>query len=279
MNTSRWVLLFFWSFVIVLCPSSLHSQAWGEELGARIAGMNNTSVALPDFWNLHNNPAGIACLSVPAIGINYASRFSLKELSTKSLAMVYPVQKSVLGVTVDYFGYALYHEVKAGLVYSRKLGKRLSVGTQLDYLSVAFGEGYANRHRFTFGLGVQYAVTDELRLGASVYNPVGIRYDTLQSLVIPAVFRAGLAYSFSDQLLTTAELEKSSLLGYWNVRAGVEFRPNERFAFRAGTGFYREVFSFGMGYAWKNLKFDIASTVHQQLGLTSQFSILYTFRK
>lgn len=279
MNSTRWVILFASLFVFVLCPLSAQSQAWSNALGARIAGMNNTSVALHDFWSLHNNPAGMAYLNFPVVAINYASRFSMKELSTKTLAVAYPVQKSVVALDMNYFGYALYHEMKVGLAYGRRLGKYFSAGIQLDYLSVAFGEHYGSRSKVTFGLGVQSEVLENLTLGAYVYNPLGIRYDTLQSLTIPFVFRTGIAYSFSDRLLTTFETEKNSLLDYWNVRAGVEYIFNKNLAVRMGTGLHQEVFSFGLGYNWKNLTFDLASTVHQQLGLTTQISILYTFRK
>lgn len=279
MNSTRWVILYLWMFVLVHCPASVHAQAWGETLGARSTGMNNTSVALRDFWSLHNNPAGISDLHFPAVGINYASRFSMKELSTKTMAVIYPVQKSVLALDLNYFGYALYHEMKVGLAYGRRLGRRISAGIQLDYLSVVFGEQYGSHTKITFGVGVQYEASDDLTMGAYVYNPLNIRYDTLQSLSVPFVFKTGIAYSFSDQLLTTVEIEKNSLLNYWNVSAGAEYLLKKHFAVRVGTGLHQEVFSFGLGYQWKNLTVDLASTVHQQLGLTTQFSIFYTFRK
>lgn len=273
---SYFKVLFLTLFLV--CPLWINAQAWGDILGARMAGMNNTSVALQDLWNASANPAGIIGLKVPMVGINYSSKFSLKELSTKSIAGLYPVQWGVWAVNMNYFGSALYHETKASLVYARKLNKKLSAGVHLDYLTIAFGEGYGASSRMTFGVGIQYSISKDLTLGAYVYNPIGIRHDTLQSFTIPFLFRTGLAYAFSDLLLTTVETEYNSLLSFWNVRAGIEYHPNQRFAFRTGVGLRQEVFSFGMGYHWKQFAFDVASTLHQQLGMSPQFSVIYNFR-
>ncbi|MBN2638489.1 MAG: hypothetical protein JXR65_05320 [Bacteroidales bacterium] len=258
---------------------SASGQAWVDVQGARLSGMNYTSVAIQDFWNINSNPAGIAYLEKPGLGLNYSNRFSMKEMSTKSLAILWPVQWGVLAANVNYFGNSLYHETKAELVYARKLWSNFTAGIQLDYLNVAFGEGYGKNGRVTFGIGVQYVVLKDLTLGVYVYNPLDIRYDTLQSLDIPFLFRAGLAYNFSDQVLASLETERNIFLSYWNLRAGFEYKPDNHFAFRTGVGLYQETFSFGAGYKWRNFNFDIGSTFHQQLGLSSQFSVIYTFQQ
>ena len=270
----------FWLtvFLIMILISEVQAQAWGETLGARSSGMNHCSVALTGFWNVRNNPAGIADFNTVSLGLNYADRFSMQQLSTQSLAAVIPVGWGVIAVDFNYYGYALYHEMSGGLVYARRLSKRLRAGIQLDYLHVAFGEGYGSSGRMTFGVGVQYDVSKNLTFGAYVYNPVSLEQDTLQNITVPFIFRTGLGYAFSEKLLTTVETEKNALLDYWNVRAGVEYRPDEKFAFRMGTGTHQEVFSFGMGYRWRNLMLDVSSTVHQQLGLSPQFSVIYSFQ-
>lgn len=265
--------------IFLFLPSLSKAQAWGDVIGARFAGMNNASVALQGLWNVHSNPAGITQLNEPMAGINYNSRFMMNDLSTKSIALLYPVQWGKLAINMNYFGSALYHETKAGLVYARKLSKNLSAGIDLEYLSVTFGEGYGTSNKMTFGFGIQYAFSKVLTLGAYVFNPFGIRQDSMQSIAVPFLYRTGLAYTFSDKLLTSLETEYNSMLLNWNIKAGIEFKANRHFAFRTGVGLRQQVFSFGMGYRWKKFSFNVASTLHQQLGLSSQFSVTYTFRK
>lgn len=260
--------------VIVFYFSVSQAQTWGDIVGARSVGMGECSVALEDFWSLNNNPAGIADFKNLQTGINYSNRFLMKELSTKSIAGLFPVYHGVMAVSMQYYGYSMYREMTTSLVYGIRLTQKIVTGVQLQYINVAYGEGYGSRNHLTFGIGLQYNLTENMNLGVYIYNPVKERL----GIDVPFIFKMGMAYSFSKQLLTTLETEKNSFLPIWNLRAGIDYKPNKSFSFQTGLELVKEVFSFGFGYRWKNCMIHLSSLVNEQIGLSPQISVIYTYQ-
>ena len=266
-------------FTIVLALLSLYCRA-GDELlptGARQAGMGRVSVAITDFWNCQNNQAGIALMDKISAGVYYESRFALNQLSTKSAAVVVPTGIGVLGATFNYFGYNLYNETKVGLVYARSFGRYLRMGIQLDYLQTSLGENYGTKGSITFELGVQSDVTNQLTLGAWVFNPIQVRLADYADERIPAVFRFGLAWHFSDHFFATVEAEKNTTFRPIIIRGGLEYGLKDRFFFRTGFSSGQEIFSMGFGFQFKILRFDISTVMHQSLGFSPQASLIFQF--
>jgi len=245
--------------------------------GARQAGLNHCSVALSDFWSIQNNQAGMALIKNLSVGVAYESRYLVSQMGTANLALVYPLKFGNMGVSMSYFGYALYHEMKMGLAYARSFGPHLRAGVQLDYLQTGLGDIYGSRSNVTFELGVQSDVTEHLTFGAYVYNPVRVKFSDYAREKIPAVFRFGFAYHFSDKLLTTAEVEKNTDYQSLILRGGIEYRYKKQFFFRVGFGTSRDIFSFGFGWHKKHMQFDIGTTMHQTLGFSPQTSLVFAF--
>lgn len=262
---------------LLLIPVTLLAGGTIFPLGARSAGMCRSSVALPGFWNILNNQAGLATLEKPTAGISYESKFSLSQLSNKTIAFAYPTNAGVLGADVNYFGYSKYNEIKAGLNYARAFGKYIRIGLQLDYLQTTIGDGYGSKSNVTFELGVQSDITDEITLGAYVFNPIRVKLSDYADERVPAVFRFGLAWHFSESFFATAEAEKNSFYPAVVIRGGLEYNLKKKFIFRTGFSSGEEVFAFGFGLHIKGISFDISAIMHQTLGFTPQASLFYSF--
>jgi hypothetical protein len=262
---------------ILLLPSTLFAGGNLFPLGARNAGMCRSSVALTGFWNILNNPAGLATLENPTAGISYESKFNLQQLSNKTAAFAYPTGAGVLGVDFNYFGYRQYNEIKAGLVYARAFGSYLRMGLQLDYLQTTLGDGYGSKRNVTFELGIQSDITKEITLGAYLYNPIRVKLSDYADERIPAIFRFGMTWHFSKSFLATTEAEKSSFYPRVIIRGGLEYNLKKKFYMRTGFSSGEEVFAFGFGIYLKGLNVDIAAIMHQTLGFSPQASLTYTF--
>jgi len=268
-------IFLFWMFCF--STSGTYADGLWHSIGARQAGMNGASVAIHDFWNIQNNQAGMADIRTPSFGMAYESRFSINALSLRSLAFIMPVKWGVTGLSINYFGYSLYHEMKIGLAYARSFGPNFRFGLQLDYLQTAFGEGYGKFQNLTFEMGVQADLTPDLCVGAWVFNPLSVKLASYQTQHFPVVVRLGLAYSFSDDLLVTIESEKNTDFNALILRAGMEYVLKKRFFFRIGIGNQQEIFSMGFGIHWKHLQLDLAARMHASLGFSPQTSLVYTF--
>ena len=257
-------------------PSALGAGLWGTT-GGRQAGLNHCSVALSDFWSIQNNQAGMALVRKFSAGVAYENKFLIPHTGAGNIAVIYPYKFGNIGLSMSYFGYSLYQEMKIGLAYARSFGPRLRIGIQLDYLQTALGNGYGSRKNFTFELGLQSDISKQLTLGIYVFNPVPVKLADYANEKIPAIFRFGLAYHFSDKLLATAEAEKNTTCQPVILRAGVEYTFKKQFFFRMGFGTSGDVLSFGFGWHKNHFQFDIGSTMHQSLGFSPQSSLVLSF--
>jgi hypothetical protein len=244
--------------------------------GGRSAGMGSASVALSDFWAVHNNQAGLAGFTDIAAGAYFENRFMMKELSRKVVAVAMPSRSGVFGLSFDNFGSSLYSENKVGLAFGRSFGSNFSAGIQLDYLNTHLSEGYGNHSVFTFEAGVLAHINKNLTLAAHIFNPLNVKLSTKTDERIPSIIRLGAAYNFSDKLILTGEAEKN-IDQKMQIKSGVEYRVVEQALVRAGITTNPMTYTFGCGLDLKKLKVDISSTVHHVLGYSPQVSVCYYF--
>lgn len=246
-------------------------------LGARSAGMGRVSVAMKGFWGIQNNQAAIALMDKYAVGIYYESRFGLNELSTKSAAIIAPLNFGVLGFSFNHYGYSNYNEMKIGLAYARSFAKYFRIGLQLDYLSTNIGDNYGKKNNVTFEIGIQSDITENITIGAYSFNPIMIKLSDYNKEKLASIFRLGMAYKFDDWLLASFEVEKSSNINPVLLRLGLEYNLKSKFFFRAGIASRYEIFTFGFGMKFKYFNFDIAAAMHESLGFSPQSSIIINF--
>ena len=264
---------------VLLLLHGIHLFAGGEfpVIGSRQAGMGRTSVALTGFWNIQNNQAGIALIDKFGVGIYYESQFSLNQLSTKSAAFLAPTKFGVIGLTFNYFGYSLYNDMKIGLVYARSFGQYLRVGLQLDYIQTTLGDGYGTQNNVTFEIGLQSDITEQLTLGAWVYNPIQVSIADYDDEKIPAIFRFGIAWTITKGFIATIEAEKNTNIQAVLIKGGLEYGIKEKFFFRGGFSTQEEIFSMGFGFRVKVVRFDISAIMHESLGFSPQASLIFQF--
>lgn len=257
--------------------------------GGRSAGIGNASVTLGDFWAIQNNQAGIANFNKLAVGFAYENKFLINTLGLKTGAFILPTNYGNFGLIYQQFGYGAYNRSKVGLSYARKLGENFSAGLQLDYLITKIGEDYGSKNNVTFELGILANLTPDLVLGAHVFNPINAKLEDEFDERIPAIYKLGLAYSLTDELLFAIETEKN--MDYKPlVRGGVEYMITKQAIVRLGyssvpakTG--SEKFSissemtFGFGLDLQRFVIDFAASWHQTLGWSPNVSLIFNFNK
>lgn len=257
--------------------------------GGRSSALGSSSVALNDFWSVHLNPAGLADYNHLSFGAGFENRFLLSELNHRAIALILPVKPGVFAINYNRFGYDAYNETRAGLAFGKKFGDRIAAGVQFDYLRKEVGENYGNRSLFTFDVGLRSKITDKVILGVHAFNPVSVKLEKAFGERIPAIYRFGISWHFSDEIMVTAETEKS---GHYKllVRGGIEYKPAEKAAVRIGystipsvtgaDGFaIASLYSFGFGLNLNKLTIDLAASVHQVLGWSPTVSLVYNFKK
>jgi hypothetical protein len=250
----------------------------GERIpaGGRSMAMGGTSVSVADPWSVCNNQAGTAWASGASTGISFENRFLLKELMFEQAGFILPVKAGTFGILASRFGDSQFNELKAGISFARKVGKHFSVGVQLDYLRVHVAGDYGNKSLVSCELGLLYVAGDHLGVGVQLLNPVPVKITMQPVELLPSTLCIGLSYLFSDDFLTTAEVEKD-LENPPSFRCGAEYHVARPAWIRIGLATSPVLFTFGFGLDIGKFRIDMASGYHQALGFSPSGSITYSF--
>ncbi|MGY6562693.1 MAG: hypothetical protein ACXITV_11360 [Luteibaculaceae bacterium] len=262
----------------MLFSYSLALQAGNDVLpvGARSAGLGHASVSLSDVWSAHHNQAGLAFVDQATAGIYFENRFLVRELSLGAGAFALPTKSGTFGVSFQSFGYSFYNQSRVGLGYGLKLSDRFAVGVQLNYHQTVIGEGYGSASTVTAEVGLLYQLSEDLTLGAHIFNPNRSRFADFNDERLPSRIRVGLQYAFSDKLLSVLEVEQD--IDFTPVlKGGIEYLLNDILFLRVGFNGNPTTTTFGAGLKFDSFQFDLGMSYHFVLGYSPQVSLLYAF--
>lgn len=266
-------------FLFLLCFYLLFCFATTAQItaGGRAAGMAGATVALSDVWSAFHNQAGLAQIKKFNGGIYNETPFLMNELSTRGLAAAIPVSGGVFGLSLNYYGFDLYNEKRAGLAFAKAFSEKISAGIQIDYLGTSISEGYGSKSNFTFEAGARIEILTALFLGVHIYNPIRTKLADDFNEKLPAILKAGLAYHPSDKVVVSVESEKNS--DAKNViKAGVEYHIVKMLYLRSGVASNPSKICFGFGLDFESFKFDFAASHHQDLGYSPNVSLTYLMK-
>lgn len=264
--------------ILFLCFTT--SFAWAQNtlqsVGGRSAAMGRTGVANSDFWSVNNNQAGLGFMEKSGVGFYYHNLYLVNDLNYNQLSAVLKTYRGGFGVNVSYFGYGQYNEKKIGLAYGMQLGKRFSVGAQLDYLNTYIAQNYGSKGVVTFEVGVMAKITDDVTMGAHVFNPISAKLAEYDDERIPTLLSLGLNWDLSNDF--TAAVEAQSDMDHPLIlKAGLEYNIMDLLYVRIGLSNNPNVFTFGAGLYYKGFRLDFSSSMHQVLGYSPQMSAQYLF--
>jgi hypothetical protein len=268
-------------FVILflMAVSGLRAQSYYSVTGSGHIAAGGTGVASPDLWSANNNQAAMAFYGASfGAGFYYQNSFMLKETSLNNGALMYSTPSGTFGLTINAFGYSNFNTKKIGLGYAKKLASRFSAGVQLDYINIFVGGNYGSRNLFTFELGLYAEATENISIGAHVFNPVRVKVADYNDERLPLVFNLGMLWKASKNFSLTAEAE-SDIDNKTIFKAGLEYKIIDMLYARLGVSNNPNIFSFGAGLHLGNFRLDFSSTMHQMLGYSPQVSVVYEFDK
>lgn len=241
--------------------------------GARSLALSNAFISVSDTWSTFHNQAGLAGLENYTAGVFYESRFMVKELSHAAGTLIIPVKAGTFGFSFSQFGKGTYKEHKLGLTFAKKLTQKLSAGIQLDYFSMQLPENENASGFTTFEAGVIYELTEELVLGAHIFNPFSYGFELTGGMQkMPAVYRVGSHYRFPKMVMLIFEAEKNTEKPL-QIKSGLEFLPVKNLSLRFGVSGKPVSYSSGIGFTTGKITTDIGFSYHGNLGLTPSVSI------
>ena len=266
----------FFTPILFLGVLNAYPQSGHYILGARSAGMGQTSVANRDTWSLLNNPAGLSDLHSSTAVFTYQMRYALSGLNTLSAGYVKPFSFANLGISMYRFGDQIFSEQKLALSGASQVGF-VSLGTTINYLQFRF-EGFGAKQLISLDFGGTVSLGDDIVFGAHVTNINQAKISQFENEDLPTIMRVGISYSLIEALIFNLELEKD-LDFPEKFKAGIEYRFYKEFYAR--TGFHAPPFipSFGLGFKSGRIDVDYAFSAESNLGDIHQASVSYQFAK
>lgn len=269
---NRIITFFLLSFFV---STGCFAFDFASSIGAKSAGVSGASVAMKDIWAGYNNQAGIAEIDQITIAAYNESRFNV-NLGSKSLAVAVPTETGNFGIVFNNFGGLGASLQKYGLAYGKLLYPNFSVGIGLDYYNITLTPEYGSDGTFTFELGFISSPVSNLSIGAHIFNPIKVKYQSQQEDALPAILRTGLNYYIVEPVSLLLEIEKN-LDDQPNIKAGIDYHFHENMFIRFGGASNPYQYSFGFGVDVFNIQTDIAFNYIDPIGSISHISLSYSF--
>ncbi len=250
------------------------SQVLFKEAGARSSALGYTGVCTSNLWAQFNNQAGLANVRTIQCGISYTSRYQLKELGTKSIAIVAPIYNSCIGVSLSKTGDHIFNQTNLGLSIAKKLSGKLGLGIGFNYFSLNQSQNLGSVNKINFEGGLILDINRQLSLGLHMYNPK-LKQNNQYTFKLPEIYKFGISYKINASLISYAEVKYHSDYNS-SIHFGIEY-INKYFIVRTGYSSNPDKLSFGLGILYKKISLNISNTLHNTLGHTPQLTLVYKF--
>lgn len=239
---------------------------------ARYPGLGAYSYHFMDVFSAAANQAALARLPHASGGIYAERRFMQEKLNSYQVMIGLPAGRSGWGIAAQYFGSGDFNESLAGVAYGLQLG-RVDLGVQFDYAMMR-AAGYGSDGAVIVEVGTLWHITDQVHAGVHVFNPYGGKFGKQRQEKMAWVYKTGLGYEVSKQVLISAEVIKEEDKDV-NVVAGFQYTLDNRFFVRLGIATATTSPWIGAGWAWKQVRADITGSYHPQLGFTPGLLLLF----
>lgn len=262
--------------LLYIVTNSVFAQSLRYMLAQPYISLSAYSQQQNDPLSFTGNQAALAQSKNAGIGVFGERRFMLSETSVYTLAASLPTRLGNFGIQLNYAGYKNFNENKIGLAYARKLGKLVDIGVQFNYYSNRI-PSYGNASAINFEIGALLHLTDKLNAGIHIYNPVGGKLGKNGQEKLASAYKAGLGYDVSDKFFISSEIIKEEDKAV-NIIAGLQYQFAKQFFVKAGFISESTTGYAGAGIAWKNLRLDISSSYHPQLGFSPGILLIMNFK-
>jgi hypothetical protein len=209
-------------------------------------------------------------------GIASERRYMLQELTAHMLAASYGTQRAGVGVQVQMSGSGGYSESMAGLSYARLLGK-IILGVQFNYHRISVG-GYGSAGTASADVSLIWDLTEKLRAGIQVMNPVPIAFGADKSEKYPSAFKLGVGYDVSGDCHLFVAVSKLTT-GAADVNFGVHYSIRQKLFLRMMLHTDVKGPMVAAGWQLRFLRLFVTGSYHPELGFSPGLQLIFKQKK
>lgn len=266
--------------LLLFCNLFLYSSIFGQNIHEPIAtpylGLGAYSTNHIDPFSMKGNIAVLSVLTSPSISVYGENRFLLSETNFFSSIIVLPLEIGNLAVLADYFGYKNYNESQLGLAYGKSLSKNIHLALKFSYYNFYIPQ-YIKAATINSEIGLLFNINEKVSFGINLFNPVGGYFNKIKNDKIASIFKAGIGYEISGQVLFNAGIIKEEAQ-HFALDLGLQYNLNKQFFIRAGTRPNLLNSYAGAGLAWNNYRLDLNFNYNPYLGFSPGMMLIIHFK-
>ncbi|MBV4358171.1 PorV/PorQ family protein [Pinibacter aurantiacus] len=251
------------------------AQIVRSPLSNHYTGTVTYSKKFADAFSFSGNQAALGNLKNTTAGLYGEKRFGLKALGSYHEVISFPLKNAGVGMNMHYAGDEDFNETQAGLAYGILLAKNISIGTQVNFNHVRI-TGYGAASTVNFEVGTLFFLSSKVTMGLHIYNPVGGKFGKNNAEKFASIYKAGVGYDASENFFVSAEIAKEEDLPL-NVNAAMQYNFNKHFLVRGGVSSAIANYFLGVGISWSDMRLDVSSSYHQQLGFSPSLMMVFNF--
>lgn len=263
--------------VFLFIPLFSKSQGIRSPIAAHYLSPAAYSKNFSDGFSLVSNAGALARLNTFSAGVYGERRFMLAAASLYTAVITIPSTQGNFALQANYFGYKDYNESQLSIVYGKTIGEKVDIGAKFNYYNLSIAS-YGNAAAFNFELGAVIHITDELQSGVAIYNPLSSSLGKNSVERLASVYKAALGYDVSAAFFAGLEIIKEQDKDA-GISIGLQYKPIKQFFARTGVYTAGNSFYFGVGFLYHNMRLDITTSFHNQLGASPGILLLYQFSK
>jgi hypothetical protein len=198
------------------------------------------------------------------------------ELNQYVAAVHYGLENSGIGLQAHYAGFSAYNESMACLSYGRNLGK-ISLGLQFNYHKISIS-GYGSDATYSADIAVIWQLTDKLRAGIQVINPVPVFFGPGKSEQYSSMYKLGMGFEFSEKCFLAGEIIKETEKTV-NVVMAMQYQFSGKIYLKTGVNTDIGKPFAGVGWMVTDFRLDITGSYHPDLGFTPAMMLIFKSKK
>lgn len=265
-------LVFFCLCIIIPFASTTWAQS------GRSVALGNATTAYTYDSGFSSNSANQDSYFKHTLSLQSTQKFGLSELRGASLSYSQRAKPVNIGFLVESFGYSAFRRNNVGLNVAKgfKLGtsRKFNVGLGIKMFQVQ-ADGYDSKTAIGISGGWSTALTEKTQIAFNAQNFSRPRFATDEE--VERSLALGIQYK-PTQLPTVFLVDVIKDVRFpLSLRTGVEIRPIDALALRAGATTAPSTYSIGAGFQAGKLNADFAAQRHESLGWSPNINLSIGF--
>ena len=266
----RFKVIFIW----VICFPFGNLGQTNTNVSARSIALASCVATIKDMSVLQINPSVLSEVNCLQFGLQNMSMTAMMDVQKNGAMVAVPIQKGVLGLSIQTFGNKVYSLFSGGVAYAMNMSENLKLGVYLGDKNSSIQQ-YGSRNFIDLSLAIQGKLTDKITYGMCIQS-LGRKSLEIQE-ANPTFLFVGIQYisSIPNWRMYT-EIEKS-VISPVRLKIACEYFVSPSFVFRTGlmTSSYQVSGGIGVWFK-KQVRVDVGSSWQPILGLATQVGVRFS---